>query len=256
MAQPTPYDRQFNFQDQQAQTPTSPLPADEVDNEFNAVKVTLDQTLSNLAKIQRDDGALKNGIVTQDSLSDSLSIGFTLRGDWASGVNYLESDGVGFGSSFYKATTSHLSSAGNAPDQPDAPWTKLVDFTALSADAAASAAAAAASATAASDSATSASNSATAAAGSATAAADDRVQTGLDSATTTANVSATAADRVQTGLDAAATAADRVQTGSDRDAASASAALAAQYAEVLQFPDYGSFSVAPTEFGDYGDFSS
>ncbi|HEY5793414.1 MAG TPA: hypothetical protein VIU82_00240, partial [Bosea sp. (in: a-proteobacteria)] len=92
MAQPTPYNRQFSFQDFQAAQPTTPLPGDEVDGELNAVKVTLDQTLINLAKIQRDDGALKNGIVTQDALSSSLSIGFTFRGSWLTATNYLISD--------------------------------------------------------------------------------------------------------------------------------------------------------------------
>lgn len=130
MAQPTPYDRQFSFQDFQAQEPTTPLPGDEVDGELNSVKVTLDQTLVNLAKIQRDDGALKNGIVTQDSLSDSLSIGFTYRGSWVSGVNYLISDGASVGSTFYKARSSHLSSGLNQP--PNAAfWDPIADFTPL-----------------------------------------------------------------------------------------------------------------------------
>ncbi|AMJ61386.1 hypothetical protein [Bosea sp. PAMC 26642] len=130
MAQPTPYNRQFNFQDYQAQQPTSPLPGDEVDNELNAVKLTFDQTLVALAKIQRDDGALKNGNVTQDSLSNSLSIGFTFRGTWASGINYLISDGVAVGSIFYKAKSSHLSSGANQP--PNATfWDAIADITPL-----------------------------------------------------------------------------------------------------------------------------
>lgn len=170
MAQPTPYDRQFSFQDFQAQEPTTPLPGDEVDGELNAVKVTLDQTLVNLAKIQRDDGALKNGIVTQDSLSDSLSIGFTLRGEWQEGVNYYLSDGVTVGSKFYRATASALSTAGNAPGQPDAPWLQVADFTEATSEAAASAAAALASENAAAGSASAAASSASAAASSAGAA--------------------------------------------------------------------------------------
>lgn len=130
MSQPTPYNRQFNFRNQQAQTPTDPLPAAEVDKELNAVKVTLDQTLVNLAKVQRDDGALKNRIVTQDSLSDSLSIGFTYHGSWESGRNYLLSDGVSVGSTFYKALSSHLSSGANQP--PNATfWDPIADFTPL-----------------------------------------------------------------------------------------------------------------------------
>lgn len=170
MAQPQPYNRQFNFADQQAQTPSAPLPGTQVDAELNAVKLTSDQTLANLARIQRDDGALRNGIVTQDSLSPSLSIGFTLRGEWAPGINYLESDGVTANSKFYKATASHFSTNDNAPEDPGAPWLLLADFTELAADAAASAAAALASENAAAASASAASSFATAASGSANAA--------------------------------------------------------------------------------------
>ena len=170
MAQPQPYNRQFNFADQQALTPSTPLPGTQVDAEFNQVKLTLDQTLANLAKIQRDDGALRNGIVTQDSLSSSLSIGFTLRGAWSAGVSYLLSDGVTYSNKFYKATASHLSTNDNAPDDPGAPWLLVADFTALASDAAASAAAALASENAAAASASAASSSASAAASSASAA--------------------------------------------------------------------------------------
>lgn len=129
MAQPTPYDRQFSFQAFQAQEPTTPLPGDEVDGEFNAVKLTIDQTLVNLAKVQRDDGALKNGIVTQDSLSPSLSIGFTFRGVWAEGVNYLQSDGVSIGPIFYRAKVTHFSTAGNSPGIDPTTWETIANIT-------------------------------------------------------------------------------------------------------------------------------
>lgn len=171
MAQPTPYDRQFSFQDFQAQEPTTPLPGDEVDGELNSVKVTLDQTLVNLAKIQRDDGALKNGIVTQDSLSSSLSVGFTMRGEWAAPVNYLAGDGVTLDQNkFYRALTSHLSVAGQTPDIRSDLWEQVADFTAATADAQESADAAAASASAAASSASGASGSASTAASAASAA--------------------------------------------------------------------------------------
>lgn len=170
MAQPQPYNRQFNFADQQALTPTAPLPGVQVDAELNAVKLTFDQTLANLAKIQRDDGALKNGIVTQDSLADSLSIGFTLRGAWLVGVNYIVGDGVTYDSKFYRALVASLSTSLNRPDLDTATWEEVADFAVISAEAAASAAAALASENAAAASASAASSFATAASGSASAA--------------------------------------------------------------------------------------
>lgn len=74
MAQPTPYDRQFNFQNQQAQTPSAPVPADEIDAEFNAVKITLDQVLGNLELIQRDDGEVANETIGEDQLKPELTL--------------------------------------------------------------------------------------------------------------------------------------------------------------------------------------
>ncbi len=74
MPQPTPYDRQFNFQNQQAQTPTDPLPADDLDAELNAIKITLDGLLANLALIQRDDGEVANETIGEDQLKPELAL--------------------------------------------------------------------------------------------------------------------------------------------------------------------------------------
>ena len=43
-----------------------------IDLELNDVKSSIDGIESNLARIQRDDGALANGSVTYDALSPSL----------------------------------------------------------------------------------------------------------------------------------------------------------------------------------------
>jgi hypothetical protein len=64
MAQPTPYDRLYNFNDWQTVNPTKPLPATELDAELNAIELTTDQIRANLALIQRDDGKLANQAVT------------------------------------------------------------------------------------------------------------------------------------------------------------------------------------------------
>lgn len=69
MAQPTPYERQFAFSGQPKATW-----AEGLENELNAVKVTTDETLDNLELIQRDDGKLRNGIVTRDSLAPDLAL--------------------------------------------------------------------------------------------------------------------------------------------------------------------------------------
>lgn len=169
MSQPASYDRQANFSDEEALNPTTKTPGASLDAELNAVKISIDQTQANLALIQRDDGALKNGIVTRDTLSPSLSIGFTLRGAWEAPENYLASDGVSYGAKFYRAIEANLSTNLNRPDVDSATWEEIADFAAISADAAVSAGEALASANASASSAGAASTSAGEAAASASA---------------------------------------------------------------------------------------
>lgn len=128
MAQPTPYDRYTNFGEEQALAPTAPLRGLAVDAELDRLKQTTDEMLNNLALIQRDDGQLANGTVGADQLKPSLSIGFTLRGEWTAATNYLLGDGVTYSNAFYRALASHLSVLGQTPDIAVANWQLLVDF--------------------------------------------------------------------------------------------------------------------------------
>jgi hypothetical protein len=72
MPQPTPYFRGYSFTDYQATNPSVPLPAAHVDAELDGVSATLQGVLGNLELIQRDDGKLREGCVTVDSLSPEL----------------------------------------------------------------------------------------------------------------------------------------------------------------------------------------
>lgn len=135
MPQPTPYERFASFTSLQRADPTGVTPGTSLDVEFNSVKQTLDETLSNLALIQRDDGALRNGIVTQYSLSPSLSLGFTFRGAWGTGVAYAVADGVSRGSRFYICRVAHTSASGNAPDLDSVTWELSADLTSAVLDA-------------------------------------------------------------------------------------------------------------------------
>lgn len=73
MADPTGYARSYSFTNWQASKPKTPLPAHEVDNEFDNVAQAMSETQDALADIRRSDGALKNGIVTFDALTDDVS---------------------------------------------------------------------------------------------------------------------------------------------------------------------------------------
>lgn len=71
-AVPTPYDRVDRFGSASSNNPSNPIQGSDLDAEFDAVEISMDQTQARLAEIQRDDGGLKNGIVTHDSISTSF----------------------------------------------------------------------------------------------------------------------------------------------------------------------------------------
>jgi hypothetical protein len=133
MTQPTPYTRQANFTDYQASNPTSPLDGASVDAEFNAAKVTLDGVLTSLALLQRDDGALKNGLVTLDSLTSEVLIAlgagatWAPRGEWATSTAYIVSDVVSEGTATYVCATDHTAAASFATDLAAGYWVRIFD---------------------------------------------------------------------------------------------------------------------------------
>ena len=106
MTQPTPYTRQYNFNDYQTTNPNSPLPGAMVDAELNAVKLTSDQTRQNLGQIQRDDGKLANQSVHKDAFDrDALAMlgldSFNPRGNWAATTVYAANDLVNYNNATY-----------------------------------------------------------------------------------------------------------------------------------------------------------
>jgi len=127
MAQPTPYNRLYNFTDFQTVNPTTPLPATQVDNELNAVALTVGQLRGNIALIQRDDGALANQTVTTDSLSAGVLAmiaqgEYVPRGAWATTTVYAIGDVVTFNAATYLALVAHTASATFAADLAANKW--------------------------------------------------------------------------------------------------------------------------------------
>ena len=72
MASPTTYALSYDFTAFQTASPTTPLPADKLEIEFNNLQQTTDEIITNLDLIQRADGALHNAIVTYDSLDANM----------------------------------------------------------------------------------------------------------------------------------------------------------------------------------------
>lgn len=88
MSQPPNYTPTTDFSQQEAINASgrSTVNTAALDTEFANIETTLDQTLSNLALLQRDDGRLKDVIVDVYTLApDVLNLmgGFNLRGLWA-----------------------------------------------------------------------------------------------------------------------------------------------------------------------------
>lgn len=111
MAQPTPYDRQYSFSTWQSQHPSDPLPGDEVDAELSAIKATTDETIANLSLIQRDDGALANGVVGLDQLAPEVSVGVSPAVAWEADTAYAVNATVFYSLILYRCIEAHTSTS-------------------------------------------------------------------------------------------------------------------------------------------------
>lgn len=88
--------------------------ADRLDAELDGVSTSVNALQTNLELIQRDDGALRDGIVRPNSLSAgtlALLVGgsFTARGDWTTGVLYRVDDLVEGSGASYVCLVQHTS---------------------------------------------------------------------------------------------------------------------------------------------------
>lgn len=134
MPQPTPYDRQASFTAHSTEQPNAPHSGTSLDAEFNAISTTVIGILANLAKVQRDDGALKNALVTLDSLSPAAIVAlgagskWVVRGAWVTGAPYAVSDVVVNGTATYVCGQAHTAAALFATDAAVAGrWVLLFD---------------------------------------------------------------------------------------------------------------------------------
>lgn len=123
MSQPTPYDPTHDFS-------VDIVPGDlgnALDEEFDDIQLTTDEILANLALIQRDDGALSNGIVTPFSLStDTVALlsDWRVRGAWLTATAYTPLDFVTQSGIGYLCLVAHVSGT-FATDLAAGKWTAL-----------------------------------------------------------------------------------------------------------------------------------
>lgn len=237
MAQPPAYNRVKDFGADHG---------DETDNqaintELDAVGSSVNGIRNNLAKIQRDDGGLCDGIVTADSLAPSLKS--DLYSEFSGNINDSVLQAQQAAVEATNAAAAANADAATAVSARNDAQTAAGSAQASAAAASASQAAASASATSAASSAAAASTSATGAAGSASAAAGSAstastAASNAGASATAASASATSANQAKLDAQTAAGTATAAAT-----AASASEVAAEQYA--LQAQAYAGLSLYP-----------
>lgn len=114
--QPTPYTPVTNFAEDERSNAggRSTVRTDRVDAELDAISQSLNETITNLGLIQRDDGKLTDSLVEYYNLSASaraalLATKWTARGLWATATAYAVSDMVEVAGSSYICAIAHTS---------------------------------------------------------------------------------------------------------------------------------------------------
>jgi hypothetical protein len=114
MGQPSEFTSAQDYADFQTNNPGSFVAGSDLDVDFAAVKVTLDQIRTNLALLQKDDGTIGNAVVTVDSLNADLLALFTIgastvRGQWLTATAYAVLDVVTDSGIVYVCAEAHTS---------------------------------------------------------------------------------------------------------------------------------------------------
>lgn len=128
MAQPTAYDPTTEFD---SFNPSSfPNLGRKLDVELNNIETTTDEIRTNLALIQRDDGALANDSVGPDQLEDSVFAGINTPEAWVTATAYVVRDSVYFitatYSRWYKCIVAHTAGV-FATDLASGYWELVLD---------------------------------------------------------------------------------------------------------------------------------
>lgn len=127
MARPNPYARQQNFTNWQSNNPGVIYNGTDFDNEFNAIATALNQTIANVAQLQRGDGALMNQIVGRDQLAASVVQGINTPAAWVSAKAYSQRDSVLTANAWYWCNIAHTAGV-FATDLAAGKWILINDF--------------------------------------------------------------------------------------------------------------------------------
>lgn len=109
MADPTRYERGYSFAGFQANSPRAPLPGQNVDAELDNLGRSVNSTAEGLMDIRRSDGALRNGIVTNEALSPEVSAGVKPTVLWTTATQYSVGATISYQNALYRCVEQHIS---------------------------------------------------------------------------------------------------------------------------------------------------
>lgn len=135
----TPYNRSTSFSNYAAENPSRPLPGTGLDQELNAIRLTLSQIIANQKILQNPDGTLAPRTVTTESLDASFNVGFNPPTTWQTATEYTVLNAVYFENALYGCVLGHTSTD-FATDLAAGLWTELIDFADMTGEAEAAAA--------------------------------------------------------------------------------------------------------------------
>jgi len=114
--QAPPYTPTTDFSDDESNNTggRSTVRCDRLDSELQNISSSINTGNANLAILQRDDGALRDGVVSPSSLSSAtkafvLATKWNARGIWATATAYAANDMVEFGGASYICVSPHTS---------------------------------------------------------------------------------------------------------------------------------------------------
>lgn len=127
MADPQPYTIAYSFSGFQSNSPHTPLPAPAVDNELEKISVSISGLVNAVMDVRRSDGALKNSIVTLDTLHPSLrTAALAPVQAWTPETNYGFGQVVTDDATLWSSNEAHTSGGTFGADAGK--WTKIADL--------------------------------------------------------------------------------------------------------------------------------
>lgn len=111
MAYPDIYDVEFSYTGFQQSQGNNDFPGTQLDNDLAGLQDSIESVSEFTKAVIRSDGALKNQIVTYDSLSPALrTAGLAPATAWAAATHYALEANVVAGGALYRALADHTSS--------------------------------------------------------------------------------------------------------------------------------------------------